>query len=377
MNSNDVNDIRSLFDKATTDCHLPKIEYDQLVLVGAGQLGRFVAQSLKENTSSIAAFADDTSHLQGTAILDIPVMSVQEAIAVYNTTATFVVCIMNEHHQYLQTRQRLLAMNASNIISFQQLAYQYSDLLLPWYQFNNPAVLISQQAQWEQVYGMLDDDISKDHLLCLLKNRLFCDFESLPVNQVAYFPEGIFDRKKIQHYVDCGAFDGDTIEAFLQIGSEIKSITAFEPDKTNYQALLSRVSGYKATTRDKIKLCHSAVSNRIGKATFSADAGAASMLSSDGDQQVDVTTLDNFITDSPVDYIKFDVEGAEQEALAGGYKTIQKHHPILAISSYHLPNDIIDIPFWLHQHFPNYRIAFRLEGTDGLGGVIYAYLPTI
>ena len=53
-----------------------------------------------------------------------------------------------------------------------------------------------------------------------------------------------------------------------------------------------------------------------------------------------------------------DVEGAEQNALKGGIKTIQKDRPQLAISIYHTPQDFVEIPLYLHKNLKNY--VFKL-----------------
>jgi hypothetical protein len=40
-----------------------------------------------------------------------------------------------------------------------------------------------------------------------------------------------------------------------------------------------------------------------------------------------------------VDFIKFDIEGAERTVIDGAMETIRKHKPTLAISIYHLRDD--------------------------------------
>ena len=67
-----------------------------------------------------------------------------------------------------------------------------------------------------------------------------------------------------------------------------------------------------------------------------------------------VTTLsiDDFVKEEKlpkVDVIKMDIEGAELDALRGAEETIRTFKPRLAISVYHKPKDIVDIPLYLND----------------------------
>ena len=57
-----------------------------------------------------------------------------------------------------------------------------------------------------------------------------------------------------------------------------------------------------------------------------------------------------------VDFIKLDVEGSELSALKGASGTIRKFSPKLGISLYHKPNDIFEIPLFIRNNFPDYKI---------------------
>jgi FkbM family methyltransferase len=57
-----------------------------------------------------------------------------------------------------------------------------------------------------------------------------------------------------------------------------------------------------------------------------------------------------------IDFLKMDIEGSEMQALTGALGSIRKYMPKLAISLYHRPDDIFDIPAFLHHHFPDYKM---------------------
>ena len=58
------------------------------------------------------------------------------------------------------------------------------------------------------------------------------------------------------------------------------------------------------------------------------------------------------------DYIKYDVEGAEYEALLGSRETIGRA-PALLISLYHRSRDIFFLPEYVLDNYPDYDLFLR------------------
>jgi hypothetical protein len=70
-----------------------------------------------------------------------------------------------------------------------------------------------------------------------------------------------------------------------------------------------------------------------------------------------------------VDFIKMDIEGAEQKALHGARQVLIRYQPRLAISSYHLKGDPAAICSIVWQAHPDYLVASKdrvnaYEGTS-------------
>ena len=71
------------------------------------------------------------------------------------------------------------------------------------------------------------------------------------------------------------------------------------------------------------------------------------------------------------DYIKMDIEGAEKEALQGARETIKDFTPNLAISIYHKPEDLWEIPILINEINPNYDFFIRCHNHLCLETVLY------
>ena len=60
-----------------------------------------------------------------------------------------------------------------------------------------------------------------------------------------------------------------------------------------------------------------------------------------------------------IDYIKYDVEGAEAEALQGSERTILRDKPSLLVSLYHRSRDIFELTNELAAKYPFYKMYLR------------------
>ena len=76
-------------------------------------------------------------------------------------------------------------------------------------------------------------------------------------------------------------------------------------------------------------------------------------------QRVSVRTIDEVVTTlglPRVDFIKMDIEGYEIPALKGACETLRRFAPKLAISAYHNPRDVVEIPKLIAQSNPDYSV---------------------
>ena len=157
--------------------------------------------------------------------------------------------------------------------------------------------------------------------------------------------------------VDAGAYNGDTLKDAKKYFSKLKKAYAIEPDAKTFKKL-AKYS--EAEVGVSIECINAAVFNSDGISSFSGSANRNSSISSTSsyehkDNTVNTVMLDSIIQDK-VDYIKYDVEGAELEALLGSDKVIRLYKPTLLVSAYHRSCDIFSLVNYIRSKYDFYNI---------------------
>jgi FkbM family methyltransferase len=120
------------------------------------------------------------------------------------------------------------------------------------------------------------------------------------------------------------------------------SLFAFEPAPDNLELLERNLAANGLTNR--VTVVPKAVSSHGGVATFfETDDAAYSALRYTGrrpllsEYEVELVTIDDFVRERGLDrvsLIKIDVEGSEDDVLAGARETLEKFHPLIFIEIY-------------------------------------------
>jgi FkbM family methyltransferase len=160
--------------------------------------------------------------------------------------------------------------------------------------------------------------------------------------------------------LDCGANVGVFARVALDAGARI--VVAIEPGPANLEALRRNLAPEIASGR--VIVAPKGVWDREDILTLKVDpkntgANTFVMQLREGHSTLEapLTTIDNLVAElglERVDYIKMDIEGAEQRALAGAAATLAKFRPRLSLSAYHLPDDPVRIPELVRQAWPGY-----------------------
>ena len=185
--------------------------------------------------------------------------------------------------------------------------------------------------------------------------------------QLAYSTDASYDEclayESIKESVDAGAYDGDTASAILKKANNLRQILAIEPDAKNFKRLCKRIE--REGIGQRVRTVHAALWSDEAQGVLSRGENRNSSLCNQTynapEDTVQLLPLDRLVERyglSP-DYIKYDVEGAEKEALLGSTATIEKYAPILQISVYHRSEDLFELLFLARRLCPGARFLLR------------------
>lgn len=214
--------------------------------------------------------------------------------------------------------------------------------------------LIERFTEVQNVSKLFADELSVQTLINVLKFKLTGDIS---------FMDSIFSNDRMadiialgdnEIYADLGAYTGDTAEEFIQsVGGNYKRIYAFEPDKRNFRKCVRRLMKY-----DNVTMINACAWSTCGQQRFCQSSGRQSKVGDKG-TLIAAKTLDSAVGSDGCTLIKYDVEGAEHEALTGSEKTITRFQPQLAVSVYHRPYDMPELTEYVHKLLPNHRLYLR------------------
>lgn len=267
------------------------------------------------------------------------------------------------------------------------------------------------EAELQTVYDRLADEVSRETFASVLNYKLSGKISYL--RQCTTRREDdlqeIFSFGGTETYVDAGAYDGDTIEEFLQLtGRNYRKIYAVEPDPKNYKKLKAFVRLQKL---DEVECIPAGLWRECGELELTGSGGRQSTLwsSKKGEDEagkpadgtasgllencagkirtsqntmtvdggngrglrcrkqrknpVQVVSVDSMLGTDYASYIKFDVEGVEKEALEGAKEHLVPDRdgslPKLLVAAYHHDEDIFTLPLLLWKLQPRYQIFLR------------------
>lgn len=167
----------------------------------------------------------------------------------------------------------------------------------------------------------------------------------------------ILNLNSQEHYLDLGAYRGDTIEEFLKYTcNQYETITAIEPDPKTFKKLTENTENLKNCTLLNMGIwCYDT------EIAFIVNRGKGNNVSSKNGVVANVTGIDTLSEKDKFTYIKMDIEGVEFVALSGGMKYLASNKPKLNVACYHRCSDIFRLTSVIHRANPDYKIYMRLH----------------
>lgn len=372
--------LEDLLSKTEEHYHPDGGEPARLVLYGAGTTGRTILKRLRVAGIEPIAFADDTPSKQGLLLDGLEIRAPEQIATRFGPDVNFVVTMLNPAAPFLEVEKRLRERIGGDVLSLLALAKAFPDALCPYLQYDRPSQILENAPHIRRAFAIFADEESRNQFVAHLQFRLTARYEVLPAkSKPPYFPHDLVPEffSPDCTFIDCGAYDGDTIRQFLQHQrNRFGAIIAFEPDRRNFETLSRSVQTLGPEIASRIHLHHGAVGDHTGEVPFDETGDMSAAIHPDATGNVSMFALDNVVRPTASEmYAKFDIEGFEQPALRGARSLLQTRRPMLAVSAYHRPGDLWEIPLYLHDLDLGYRLHLRTEGDDGMDIVCYALPP--
>ncbi len=242
------------------------------------------------------------------------------------------------------------------VISFDELCAKYK----------NEFVIITAYAARKDIYNQLiSNGFNNENILTL------ADIVDKPVFK-QYFDCPYFEHDLDEVFVDAGVFDGMTAVRFAEWSNgKYNHIYGFEPNSDCYGNCESRYSTLKNAT-----LLNKGIWDKNTVLHFKENGPGSKIIEDEAATGIDtvaVTSIDDTLGGERATFIKMDVEGAELKGLQGAEATIRKWKPKLAISVYHKPTDLWEIPQVILKYNADYRFYMRHYFFNDCESILYAF----
>ena len=213
----------------------------------------------------------------------------------------------------------------------------------------------SHRTDLEKAFNLLSDDISRKAFSSVVTYRTTGKIKYLLESETP--KEEIFEKLNLDDhpsFLDLGAYNGDTIEEFVNHFPKYSRIYGVEPDIKNFRKLFFNTVSLPSTS-----LYNAASGSRNEIALFSQKAGRNSSLSGSSGKRTPLMTVDSLLEGRDISYIKMDVEGEEENTILGAEKTVRTFHPRMLVSAYHRSRDIFSLPLLVNSLYDGYEVYFR------------------
>ncbi len=239
--------------------------------------------------------------------------------------------------------------------------------------------IIDNWNEYVWLYDVLHDEISRTTLCHMLMAKLTLDttfIEKVFSEEAIYFSKKIWGQLSQETYIDCGAFDGDTVDSFVISCPNYTKIYAFEPIPEVIRLCENNLKGLNSLANANIIYMNYAASDFQGEVSFDVGTmNGESRQSETGSIKCKCIPID-LIGEKNISFIKMDIEGAEADAIRGAKGVISGNTPKMAICIYHKPGDFWKIPRLIENINPNYHFAIRQHDYEVYSETVLYCIPT-
>jgi hypothetical protein len=226
----------------------PRLNGDRVLIYGAGQTGKTIERFLTSKGYVVSAFLDmyakPGQHIEG-----IPVFTQDEWLNRNSPDDSSVVVAIFSPMQDLSPLLDSIRMSGFlQVINLMEFCHAFPEALSKdnvW--FASKYDYRPFGAALTRLDTLLADEKSRRWLESVVRFRLTGNYALLPAPSLndQYCPHDLPAWSNPLRFVDCGAFDGDTLKHLERHGYDFETIAAFEPDLENFRRLGKTAARYK------------------------------------------------------------------------------------------------------------------------------------
>lgn len=340
----------------------------KVVLFGAAEMGKIYAQEIKKNDIKVLAVCDNDKSKHGKNLSGINIISPKTLAGNFSKETPIIITSIYER----EIKQQLGELGFTNVWDFKYFSIFHSKNIVNPHWLDSIKPILDNGLKIIKVFDLLEDDLSRETYYNIIRYRLLFDYKALEITvrpkEEEYFDKKIIGLIEQEIFVDAGAYDGDTVVNFLKASRrKFKQIYAFEPDSHTLAVLRKKI----LNINDKrIRVLPYGLGKKNMKVSFSNEGTLGSRIDGEARKMVKIVRLDDIM--EKASFLKFDIEGAETDALLGAKKIIKYSSPKLAICIYHKPTDLWEISLMIKRMNPSYKFFVRHYTEFLYDTVLYA-----
>ncbi len=321
-----------------------------LYLWGCGNVAREVFRILSENEVLLSGCVIDVDM----DINSFMGMKVERLADVLHRESSLNIII--GHAQYHRKKELESLPNIQNVYCLPNPFKTHEDITEEYYR--------QHIDDFKKSEGLFKEELSKKVFRAYIESRVYGNVDAIFdafTRQMSFIDNDIWKLYN-EVYVDCGAYNGDTIVKFVDATSgRYKGIYAFEPDHRIFCRMKERIKPYDD---GRIHLFEKGLWNKNTFLNFILDeeqSGYATEASiPDNEHTIAVCKLDDIIKDD-VTLIKVNMSGSNRECIEGARRIIRACRPKIAITVGLTKENLYQIPILLNEINPDYDLFLRFN----------------
>lgn len=329
-----------------------------IFIFGAHQVGVLLARLYTARGGSVRGFIDNDPAKHGTLIDGIPVAGFDP-----DKMAEDALIVLGSGRHSVAIERDLRSQGWTHILTMHQFlaAMDTPYIAEPSFRTYRQA-LIDQPLAVISAFMCLDDERSRQVFDGLVSMRLNLTNAAPGIRsdyRDEYMEPDFINAADLRHYVDAGAYNGDTLLKFEARLAAVETALLFEPERLAFlecQQIFAPRPGIKvlqaAMTEQACQIEAPTRNSCDVLGILSADAQA--MMPS----HVPGFSLDSLVNTS-VTLIKLDIEGGEAGALRGARHCIQRDRPKLCVCAYHRSDDLWTLMETVLSIRGDYKVGLR------------------